>query len=80
MRDQNGKVGKLYGAKTTPQMYVINREGVLVYDGAIDSIRSTDKDDIKQAQNYVTGALAALKAGKPVDPATTKPYGCSVKY
>jgi hypothetical protein len=80
MRDQDGKVGKLYGAKTTPQMFVINKEGVLVYDGAIDSIRSTDKDDIKKAQNYVTGALAALKAGKPVTPATTKPYGCSVKY
>ena len=80
MRDQDGKVGKLYGAKTTPQMFVINREGVLVYDGAIDSIRSADKADIKQAQNYITGALAALKAGKPVTPASTKPYGCSVKY
>jgi hypothetical protein len=80
MRDQDGKVGKLYGAKATPQMFVINKEGVLVYDGAIDSIRSADKDDIKQAQNFVTGALAALKAGKPVAPATTKPYGCSVKY
>lgn len=80
LRDQDGKVGKIYGAKTTPQMFVIDEEGVLVYGGAIDSIRSADKDDIKQAQNYVTGALAALKAGKPVAPATTKPYGCSVKY
>ncbi len=80
MRDQDGKVGKLYGAKTTPQMFIINKDGVLVYDGAIDSIRSTDQDDIKKATNYVTTALAALKAGMPVTPANTKPYGCSVKY
>ena len=80
LRDQDGKVGKLYGAKTTPHMFVINKDGVLVYDGAIDSIRSTDKDDIKRATNYVTGALAALKAGKAIEPSMTKPYGCSVKY
>jgi hypothetical protein len=80
LRDQDGKVGKLYGAKTTPHMFVINKDGVLVYDGAIDSIRSTDKSDIKRATNYVTGALAALKAGKAVEPSATKPYGCSVKY
>ncbi len=80
LRDQDGKVGKLYGAKTTPHMFVINKDGVLVYDGAIDSIRSTHKDDIKRATNYVTGALAALKAGKAIEPSATKPYGCSVKY
>jgi len=79
-RDQDGKVGKAYGAKTTPQMFVINTDGVLVYNGAIDSVRSADQDDIPKAKNYVTGALAALKAGKPVEPGNTKPYGCSVKY
>ncbi len=79
-RDQDGKVGKAYGAKTTPQMFVINTDGVLVYHGAIDSVRSADQDDIPKAKNYVTGALAALKAGKPVEPGNTKPYGCSVKY
>jgi len=79
-RDQDGKVGKAYGAKTTPQMFVINKDGVLVYNGAIDSIRSTDRNDVPKAKNYVTEALAALKAGKPVEVGNTKPYGCSVKY
>lgn len=79
-RDQSGKVGKLYGAKTTPHMYVINGDGVLVYNGAIDSIRSSNVNDIPKAENYVASALAAVKAGKPVAKATSQPYGCNVKY
>lgn len=79
-RDQDGKVGRLYSAKTSPHMYVIKGDGTLVYNGAIDSIRSTDKGDISKAKNYVTEALAAVKAGKPVATATSQPYGCSVKY
>lgn len=80
LRDQDGKVGKSYGAKTTPQIFVINAEGTLVYNGGIDSIRSTNEADIKKAENYATAALAAVKAGKPVEKANTEPYGCSVKY
>lgn len=79
-RDQNGKVGRLYSAKTTPHLFVITKEGTLVYDGAIDSIRSADVADIAKATNYVNAALAAVKAGKPVEPSATQPYGCSVKY
>lgn len=80
LRDVDGKVGKAYDAKTTPHMYVINPEGVLVYNGAIDSIRSANPGDIEKAENYVKAALAAVKAGRPVEKATTQPYGCSVKY
>jgi hypothetical protein len=80
LRDSDGKVGKAYGAKVTPHLFVINAEGVLVYRGAIDSIRSANAADIPKAENYVTSALAALKAGKPVENADTKPYGCPVKY
>ena len=80
LRDSDGKVGKAYGAKTTPQIYVINAEGTLVYNGAIDSIRSADAADIAKAENFAAAALAAVKAGKPVEKATTQPYGCSVKY
>ena len=79
-RDSDGKVGKMYDARTTPHMYIVNPEGTLVYAGGIDSIRSSDPDDIAKATNYVTAALADLKAGKPVREASTRPYGCSVKY
>lgn len=79
-RDQDGKVGRLYGAKTTPHMYVIAADGTLVYNGAIDSIRSANQADIAKAENYVNSALAALKAGQPVKTASTQAYGCSVKY
>lgn len=78
--DANGKVGMSYGAKTTPHMYVINPEGVLVYNGAIDDKPTTDKEDIKTAKNYVVAALDEVLASKPVSLATSKPYGCSVKY
>ena len=78
--DPDGKVGHLYGAKTTPHMYVIDAAGVLRYMGGIDSIASTDKDDIAKATQYVPQALAELKAGKSVSVTASQPYGCGVKY
>ena len=69
--DGDGKVGHAYGARTTPHCFVIGADGKLAYDGAIDDQGST---------NYVVGAVKALKEGKAPSPATTKPYGCSVKY
>lgn len=78
--DEDGTVGKLYGAKTTPHMYVINAEGKLVYQGAIDDKPSTDTSDIPGAKNYVKAALDEVLAGQPVTTGQTKPYGCGVKY
>ncbi len=78
--DEDGKVGKLYDAKTTPHMFVINAEGTLVYAGAIDSIKSTSVDDVPKATNHVKAALDEILAGKPVTTASSAPYGCSVKY
>ena len=78
--DPEGKVGRLYGAETTPHMYIIDRSGKLVYKGAIDSVRSTDVADIEKAVNYVDQVMDELEAGKPVSVQETKAYGCSVKY
>jgi peroxiredoxin len=78
--DEEGKVGKEFGAKTTPHMFVINPEGKVIYQGAIDSIRSADSADIAKADNYVAQCLEAGKAGKEISVGTTKPYGCGVKY
>ncbi|WP_442498020.1 redoxin domain-containing protein [Methylobacter sp. sgz302048] len=78
--DPDGKIGRLYEATNTPQFFIINPEGVLVYKGGIDSIPSADKEDIAKAENYVSAALAELDAGKPVSQPVTKPYGCTVKY
>ena len=78
--DPDGKVGKLYGAKTTPHMYIITSDGVLVYNGAIDDIRSTNVEDIAKANNYVQIGLDEVIAGKEVSTKTSVPYGCSVKY
>lgn len=78
--DPTGKVGKLYGAKTTPHMYIIDKEGKLVYQGAIDDKADTDKASIASAKNYVAKALDELMSGKPVSAHTTKSYGCGVKY
>jgi len=78
--DRDSKVGKLYGAVTTPHMYVIDPKGTLVYVGAIDDKRSTNPADVKTAKNYVRVALGESMAGKPVSAASTTPYGCSVKY
>jgi len=80
MLDADGKVGMEYAARTTPHMYVINPAGMLVYAGAIDDKRSTNKDDIKIAKNYLVAAVDESKAGKPVTLSSTTPYGCSVKY
>ena len=80
LRDPDGKVARLYGAKTTPHLFVITSDGALVYNGAIDSIRSADVADIAKAENYVAAALAAVKSGQPVAKATSQPYGCAVKY
>ena len=78
--DADGKVGHLYGATNTPDMFIINPEGKIVYEGAIDSIASADKEDIAKATNYVQTGLDEALAGKPVSKAMSKPYGCSVKY
>ncbi len=78
--DPSGAIGHAYDARTTPDMYVIDHEGRLVYAGAIDDNPSTHPADARTARNYVVDALADLKAGRPVAPAITKPYGCSVKY
>jgi alkyl hydroperoxide reductase subunit AhpC len=78
--DPQGDVGRLYAAKTTPHMFIINPDGVLIYDGAIDSKSTTDQSDIATATNYVSQALGEAMAGKAVSTPTSRPYGCSVKY
>jgi peroxiredoxin len=78
--DTNGKVGRLYNAKTTPQMVVIDPSGKIIYDGAIDDKPTPDQEDVKGAKNYVNEALSSALAGKPVATPYTRPYGCSVKY
>jgi len=78
--DESGEVGKTYGAKVTPEMYVIDANGVLVYHGAIDDKKSTNPGDIAGAKNYVAAALDEVLAGKPVSTPKTDAYGCSVKY
>lgn len=78
--DSEGQAGHLYGAQSTPHMFVIDPKGTLIYQGAIDDTPSTDIADIKTAKNYVSGALDAVMNGKPVAVSTTKSYGCGVKY
>lgn len=78
--DPDGKLGRLYNAKTTPEMFVIDPAGKLIYTGAIDNRPTPDVEDIKGADNYVSDALTAAMAGKPVATAYTRSYGCSVKY
>lgn len=80
LMDDDGKVGRSYGARTTPHMYVIDPQGKLIYAGAIDSKPSTDIGDLKTATNYVNQALGEALAGKPVSKAQTQAYGCSIKY
>ena len=80
LRDPQGTVGHLYGAKTTPHMFVISPDDKLVYEGAIDDKPTPDPADIPGATNYVRAALDQSMAGKPVAVATSRPYGCSVKY
>jgi peroxiredoxin len=80
--DESGTVGQLYGAERTPHMYVVNAEGVLVYRGAIDNSPDGEGQSPEGGKlvNYVDGALGAVRSGAKVEPAETKPYGCSVKY
>lgn len=78
--DSTGSVGKLYEAKTTPHMYIINKEGILVYQGAIDDKPDTDKTSVSIAKNYVALALDEVIANKKISIPSTKSYGCSVKY
>jgi len=80
LMDEEGTAGMAYGARTTPHMYIVDPQGRLVYAGGIDSIPSSSKDDIPKAVNYVRQALAEATAGKPISAATTRPYGCSIKY
>ncbi|MDZ4693853.1 MAG: thioredoxin family protein [Deltaproteobacteria bacterium] len=78
--DSGGAIGKAYEAQTTPHMFVIDSKGTLVYSGAIDDRPSTETDDVNGAKNYVSAALTASMAGKPVEVKTTKSYGCGVHY
>ncbi|MEM1261675.1 MAG: thioredoxin family protein [Pseudomonadota bacterium] len=80
LHDPDGNVGRAYGARTTPHMYIIDTEGTLRYAGAIDSIKSARQSDIAKATNYVDAAMSALMAGDEVEEKLTAPYGCSVKY
>ena len=78
--DESGAIGRLYGAKTTPHMYIIDAEGKLVYMGGIDSIPSSNPEDIEKAVQYVPEALARMAEGQAITASVTRPYGCSVKY
>jgi peroxiredoxin len=80
LNDATGATGKAYGARTTPHMFVINKDGIVVYKGAIDSNGSSDTKDIEGATNHVAAALDEVLAGKAVSVPETRPYGCSVKY
>ena len=78
--DETGDIGRLYGAKTTPHMYIIDTDGKLAYMGGIDSIASSDPADIEKAVQFVPAALAKMMNGEPIASSVTRPYGCSVKY
>jgi peroxiredoxin len=78
--DETGVVGKAYDAKTTPHMYVIDKNGILQYMGGIDSIPTAKVEDIAKATPHFANAMRAVLAGTTVNPAVTKPYGCSIKY
>ena len=80
LMDSDGKVGRAYGARTTPHMYIVDPAGTLVYAGAIDDKPTASVADIAVATNHVKVALAESLAGKAVSTPTTRPYGCSVKY
>ena len=78
--DADGKVGRAYGARTTPHLYIVDPAGKLVYAGGIDSKATANVADISSATNYVKTALAETAAGQPISNPTTRPYGCSIKY
>ncbi|WP_433973387.1 redoxin domain-containing protein [Tunturiibacter lichenicola] len=78
--DPDGRIARIYGAKTTPHIFVIDPTGKLIYQGAIDDKPTTEQEDLKGARNYLDETLTAAMAGKPLQVASTRPYGCSVKY
>lgn len=78
--DPEGKLGRLYGAQTTPHMYIVDAKGTLVYKGGIDSIASSRPEDLPKAVNYVREALDSMAAGKAIPNASTRPYGCTIHY
>jgi peroxiredoxin len=80
LMDEDGVAGKAYGARTTPHMYIVDAQGRLAYAGGIDSIPSSNPADIRKAVNYVRQGVAEAAAGKTITAATTRPYGCSIKY
>jgi len=80
LMDEDGTIGQAYGARTTPHLFIIDPKGTLVYAGGIDSIPSARPDDIKTATNYVNQALGEAFGGKTISAASTRPYGCSIKY
>ncbi|WP_088959139.1 thioredoxin family protein [Variovorax sp. HW608] len=80
LMDEDGVIGRTYGARTTPHIFIVDPKGTLVYAGGIDSIASARTEDIETATNYVNQALREAFGGKPISAATTRPYGCSIKY
>lgn len=78
--DESGEIGRTYGAKTTPHMFLIGADGKVIYNGAIDSINSVDQEDIERADKYFYNAMIASKKNETLDIAQSKPYGCSIKY
>ncbi|MGE4490640.1 MAG: thioredoxin family protein [Kiritimatiellales bacterium] len=78
--DENGIVGHAYGARNTPHLFVIGKDGALAYQGSVDDQRTADPETVGKGRNYLTEALDALLAGQPVSLAETQPYGCTVKY
>lgn len=80
LQDTTGKIGRLYGAQTTPHLYIVNKDGTLAYQGAIDDNPNATQRETMTSHNYVKAALASIKAGKPVEKSATKAYGCAVKY
>jgi peroxiredoxin len=78
--DESGDTGRAYGAKRTPEMYVINADGIVVYQGAIDDMKSADPADVVKAKNLVAAAIEETLAGKPVSTPKTEAYGCPIKY
>jgi hypothetical protein len=80
LMDEDGVIGRTYGARTTPHIFIVDPKGTLVYAGGIDSIPSARTEDIKTATNYVNQALGEAFGGKAISAAATRPYGCSIKY
>jgi hypothetical protein len=78
--DEDGRIGRTYGARVTPHMYIVDPQGKLVYAGAIDSKASANPADVATATNYITQGIGEVTSGKPLSQATTRAYGCSIKY